>query len=123
MADKPESKTVIIWDTAKRLQDLKSTEEKGILYRKIFGGNDIYNADFLYDLLKSNFLSVYWTTIVEYAQDQEDGIAADISDILPRGKWTLDQIDAAITNTTAENKDSGLNFHLQKIADYQAASS
>lgn len=123
MADKPESKTVIIWDTAKRLQDLKSTEEKGILYRKIFGGNDIYNADFLYDLLKSNFLSVYWTTIVEYAQDQEDGIAADISDILPRGKWTLDQIDAAITNTTAENKDNGLNFHLQKIADYQAASS
>ena len=37
-------------------------------------------------ILNSDFLSVYGNTIVEYAQDQEDGIAADISDILPRGK-------------------------------------
>ena len=121
MAEKPESKTVIIWDTAKRLQDLESTEKRWILYQKIFGKEEVYNPDFLFEL-NSDFLSVYGNTIVEYAQDQEDGIAADISDILPRGKWTLDQIEAAITNTKAENKD-WLNSNLQKIADYQAASS
>jgi hypothetical protein len=53
--------------------------------------------------------------MVQFAQDQEDGIAADISDILPRGKWILDQQDAAIRET---NK---LNGHLQQVADYQAA--
>jgi hypothetical protein len=37
----------------------------------------------LYEL-NASFISVYQTTIVEFAQDQEDGIAADISDILPR---------------------------------------
>jgi hypothetical protein len=54
-------------------------------------------------------------TIVEFAQDQEDGIAADISDILPRGKWILDQQDAAIRETNQ------LNEQLQQIADYQGA--
>jgi hypothetical protein len=54
-------------------------------------------------------------TIVEFAQDQEDGIAADISDILPRGKWILDQQDAAIRETKQ------LNGQLQQVADYQAA--
>jgi hypothetical protein len=55
------------------------------LYQKIFGKEEVYNPDFLFEL-NSDFLSVYGNTIVEYAQDQEDGIAADISDILPRGK-------------------------------------
>jgi hypothetical protein len=51
---------------------------------------------------------------VEFAQDQEDGIAADISDILPRWKWDLDQVAADIKATKILNND------LQDVADYQA---
>jgi hypothetical protein len=51
----------------------------------VFGGNVRYNSDFIYEL-DSGFVAVFETTMVEFAQDQEDGIAADISDILPRGK-------------------------------------
>ena len=97
-----------------RLKNRKSTVEREQEWYWVFGGNVRYNSDFIYEL-DSGFVAVFETTMVEFAQDQEDGIAADISDILPRGKWILDQQDAAIRET---NK---LNGHLQQVADYQAA--
>lgn len=113
MSNKPESKEVMVWNAAERLQAKKSTVEKEQEYRKLYWDAKRYNADFKYEL-NADFVSVYQTTIVEFAQDQEDGIAADISDLLPRGKWILNQIDADIKATKSLNSD------LQDVADYQA---
>ena len=114
MTDKPESKNTIVKELIDRLKNRKSTVEREQEWYWVFGGNVRYNSDFIYEM-DSGFVAVFETTMVEFAQDQEDGIAADISDILPRGKWILDQQDAAIRET---NK---LNGHLQQVADYQAA--
>ena len=113
MSDKPESKEVMVWDAADRLQAKQTTEEKTQEYLKLYWDSKRYNADFLYEL-NASFISVYQTTIVEFVQDQEDGIAADISDILPRWKWDLDQVAADIKATKILNND------LQDVADYQA---
>lgn len=121
-ANKPESKDVTIWNLWERLQKLKNTKEREVLYRRVFGESVKFNADFLFEL-NDDFVSVYTLTMSQYAQDQEDGIAADLSDILPRGKWVLDQLWRTIKNTTSENKDDGLNYNLQQIADYQWVSS
>jgi hypothetical protein len=67
------------------MQKLKNTKEREVLYRGVFGESVKFNADFLFEL-NDDFVSVYTLTMSQYAQDQEDGIAADLSDILPRGK-------------------------------------
>ena len=121
-ANKPEAKDVTIWDLWERMQELKTTQEREMLYRRVYSWNEVFNSDFLFEL-NFDFLTVYNQTVEQYAQDQEDAIAADISDILPRGKWVLDQVGAAIKGTTAQNKDDGLNYNLQQIADYQWVSS
>jgi len=113
-ADKPESKNTIVKMVADRLKLKKSVVDREQEWFKIFGNDTKHNSDFLFEL-NSGFVEVYRKTIVEFAQDQEDGIAADISDILPRGKWILDQQDAAIRETNQ------LNEQLQQIADYQGA--
>lgn len=114
MTDKPESKNTIVTELTDKLKEKKSTVEREQQWFRVFGSSERYNSDFVYEL-DSGFVAVFETTMVQFAQDQEDGIAADISDILPRGKWILDQQDAAIRET---NK---LNGHLQQVADYQAA--
>lgn len=113
-ADKPESKNTIVKPVADRLKLKKTVVDREQEWFKIFGNDTRHNSDFLFEL-NSGFVEVYMKTIVEFAQDQEDGIAADISDILPRGKWILDQQDAAIRETKQ------LNGQLQQVADYQAA--
>jgi hypothetical protein len=84
-ADKPESKNTIVKMVADRLKLKKSVVDREQEWFKIFGNDTKHNSDFLFEL-NSGFVEVYRKTIVEFAQDQEDGIAADISDILPRGK-------------------------------------
>lgn len=122
-ANKPQSKDVLVWSLWDELRDTKQTDDREVLYRNVFWESIRFNPDFLFDLLNEEFSSVYEESIDRYAQDLEDGIAADASDILPRGKWVVDQIWRAITNTTAQNKDDGLNHSLQQIADYQWVSS
>jgi len=113
-AEKPASKKTIIGDPVDKIKKKRTSVEREQEWFKIFGNDTNYNSDFLFDM-NSWFNSVYETTIVELFQDQEDAMSADVSSILPRAKWVLEQQDAALRETRR------LNGHLQEIADYQAA--
>ncbi len=111
-ADKPESKDFIIWDVTEKLKSKSTNQERTQLWYKIYGNDSNYNSDFSFDL-DSEFFEVFQYTMDQYSQAQENWIAADVSDLFPRGKWLLDQM-----NTTIKNTDE-LEKNLQHIEDKQ----
>ena len=111
-ADKPESKDFIIWDVTEKLKSKSTNQERTQLWYKIYGKDSNYNSDFSFDL-DSEFFEVFQYTMDQYSQAQENWIAADVSDLFPRGKWLLDQMDTTIKNTDELEKN------LQHIEDKQ----
>ena len=56
--------------------------------------------------LYTDFTWVFNEIMIQYWQSQENAIASDMSDILSRGKWILDQVDV-ILETSKSNKGGG----------------
>lgn len=110
--DKPESKDSIIWDISKKLKAEDTTHAREGVRHKIYWDENIYNPDFLFEL-NSDFMKIFNETMDQYSQAQENAAAADISDILPRGKGILNQIWDATT------KANVLEQHLKTIEGSQ----
>ena len=81
-------------DLVDRIRIQKSTTDKSQEYLKYYGNSKIYNADFIFEM-NTDFKSVYETLIVQFEQDQEDAYAADLADILPITKRSLDNYSAS----------------------------
>lgn len=109
---KPESKGAIVWDVTDKLKSKNTNQERVQLWFKIYWDDTRYNSDFSFDL-DSEFYDVFQNTMDQYLQAQENWIAADVSDLFPRGKWLLDQMDTTIKNTDELEKN------LQHIEDKQ----
>ena len=92
------------WVTSNKKQD----------WYDVYWTGSEYNPEFSSEL-NSGFNSIFFEVMNQYWQSLEDAISSDISDLLPRGKWILDQV-----NTTMENTDK-LKDVLQKIADKQCS--
>lgn len=111
-ADKPDSKEAIMWNVTEKLKSKNTDEERGQLWFRVYWNDTRYNSDFSFEL-DSDFTEVFQNTMDQYAQAQENWMAADVSDLFPRGKWLLDQMDTTIKNT------DNLEKHLQHIEDKQ----
>jgi hypothetical protein len=66
--------------------------------------------------LNANFENIFDEVMDQYWQSLENAIYSDISDLLPKGKWVLDQVNTSIENTNELKKT------LQEIVNYQCQS-
>jgi len=111
---KPTSKNIIMWDIPSILANKNTTSEKKQIRYKIYWENTSYNPNFSIEL-NSDFLEDFWYIIDQYWQSQENAITSDLSDLFPKWKWLLDQIDTTIKNTNI------LEWNLQDIEDIQCS--
>lgn len=109
----PDPKNYIIWDVVTKLNANSSTSQKENLRYKIYWKSE-YNTDFSNEL-HFNFSEIFGETMEQYSQTQENAIASDISDLLPKWKWILDQLDSTIKQANELEKN------LKKIEDKQCS--
>ncbi len=108
-----EVKNMIIWDIPWKLKDKPTTNERQQIRYTIYWNTE-YNPEFSYDL-NSNFTEIFDESINQFSQSQENAIATEISDLFPKWKWILSQIDTAI------KANGELKSNLQKISDKQCS--
>ena len=93
-------------------ENITSDIGKKINWNEMFGHTALYNPSYKQEL-SSDFIQNFWEILQDFWQAQENAVASDITDILPRWKWILDQVDKAIKDTDE------LELNLQKIEDKQ----
>lgn len=101
-------------DFLSELQSWDSTSDKKQQWYKMIWNGSEYNPQFSSEL-NSNFESLFKEIMDQYWQSLENAISSDISNLLPKGKWLLDQVDVTEKNT------GKLKDVLQKIADKQCS--
>ena len=99
----------------KELKSKVSREEKRKKWRDFYWSKVEYNPSFSSEL-NANFENIFDEVMDQYWQSLESAIYSDISDLLPKGKWVLDQVNTSIENTNELKKT------LQEIVNYQCQS-
>ena len=104
---------------ANELQSQNSTSEKRQRrYKYFWSGVEQYNPDFSEEL-SSKFELMFDDVMDKYWQSSENANSSEISDLLTRGKWILDQVDKSVDNI--DNMTNGLKPILQKIVNKQCS--
>ncbi len=103
------------WIIDKELKSKISREEKRKKWRDFYWSKVEYNPSFSSEL-NANFENIFDEVMDQYWQSLENAIYSDISDLLPKGKWVLDQVNTSIENTNELKKT------LQEIVNYQCQS-
>ena len=111
-AKKPWSKKKIIGNVADKLLEQNTTNGREKIWFKIYWVDESYNPDFSFEQ-NTEFTTIFATTMDEFEQAQENGMATDISDVFVDGKALLNQIEDTIKKTDE------LERNLQKIEDVQ----
>lgn len=101
------------WGATEKMTKKISSEDKKSTWRDFYWKID-YNPEFSLEL-NSNFENMFDEIMNQYWQSLENAVSSDISDLLPKGKWILDQVNTSIGNTDELKKK------LQKIVDYQCS--
>lgn len=99
------------------LKWVNGTSQREQTYRSMIW-SWVFNPEFSFDM-NDRFVEVYDEIKLEIRQAQENAISADVGDLLPKGKWILDQLDTAIKRIGKEDNKQWLETQLQKIEDKQ----
>ena len=100
----------VVWNINK----LKSTEEKEVMWYRVFSGETIYNPEFS-NALHNDFYAVFDEVSEEFSSSKSAAMALDLSYELAKVKWLVNQVDEAMTSADQLRRD------LQDIADYQCS--
>lgn len=117
-ANKPESKSEIIWKVATQLKAKEDDDKRKVFWLAIYWKDVEYRSDFSFDL-NSDFEAIYKSNMTQFAQAQENAIASDISGLFPKWKWLLESVDDVIKKADDADKTDWLESDLQKIEDRQ----
>ena len=106
----PPSVLNVMWDLNKK----EFTEDKELLWYKVYYGESRYNSEFSYGM-DNEFSDIYHEITERYENSQRAAMASDISYELFKIKWLVNQVNTAMKSASQLRKD------LQDIADYQCS--
>ena len=101
-------------DVMSQLNSQKRTEDKNLVWYRIYSGESRYNSEFS-NGLNEKFTVVFDDITEQFGHSQRAAMASDLSYELTKFKWLVEQVGAAMKEAKQLEKD------LKDIADYQCS--
>lgn len=103
-----------VLDVMGQLNKQKNTEEKNLLWYRVYSGESVYNSEFS-NSMNNEFVVIFGDVQEQYGHSQRAAMASDLTFELAKFKWLVEQISSAM-KAAWELKDD-----LQAIVDYQCS--
>lgn len=103
-----------IWNIASKIELQKTTEDKRLMWHKLYSGATLYNTEFSRSI-NDSFFMVFDDVEEDFSSSQIESMAADLTFELIKIKWLVDQVDEAMAAAAS------LKQHLEELVALQCA--